>query len=154
MSEDTSDKNINEQLKARIDQIDFDTKIAQVREGAAKAFGQIKEQAGSLLEGNRTKVDEVIVKATSAFDDKTEGKYHDKVEKARASFASGLDKIQDASPGSSAADPAADPTTDTATDAPVEFPAAGHVGVEEPVIDTPEEPVDPTAWSAESDRPS
>jgi len=88
-----SEKNINEQLKAKIDEIDFDTKIAQVTEAAHKAFDQIREQAASLLSENRGKVVEIIDKATAAFDEKTEGKYHDKVAKAKASFASGLDKL-------------------------------------------------------------
>lgn len=90
-----SESNINEQIKAKIDELDLDTKVAQVREGASKAFEQIKGQAGTLLQGNRAKVDEVIEKATTVLDEKTEGKYHDKLAKAKVSFASGLDKIQE-----------------------------------------------------------
>lgn len=95
--ENPNQKNINEQLKAKIDEIDIDAKVTQVTEAAHKAFEQIREQAATLLSGNRGKVDEIIDKAASAFDEKTEGKYHDKVQKAKVSFASGLDKIQDGS---------------------------------------------------------
>lgn len=151
------EQSINDQLKAKIDEMDLDTKITQVKEQAGKAFQQVKEQAGSLLHENREKVDELIEKATTAIDDKTEGKYHDKVTKAKASFASGLDKIEDARTGA---------TEDGPTYArPTHEGDEGHVGHEpepvtpspEPVTPSAEEPVaslgeDPTAWSTETDK--
>lgn len=167
MSDDTSttdstgqhhtgqDKNINEQLKKKIDEIDFDAKVSQVREGASKAFEQIKEQAGGLLQSNRAKVDEVIEKATSAFDDKTDGKYHDKVAKAKVSFASGLDKLQDAAAEDADAAAAAEPSYDAPGQAgsewtPVEpTEPANHT---EPANDTEDTTPDPSAWSNETDR--
>lgn len=170
--ENPNQKNINDQLKAKIDEIDFDAKISQVTEAAHKAFEQIREQAATLLTGNRGKVDEIIDKAATAFDEKTEGKYHDKVEKAKVSFASGLDKIQDT---------AADGTSSTSGDAVYESPdhrgsdaesgffdvegepnvrsldegvgsaadpVPGTDTVEPAVTDTP----DSAAWSSETDR--
>lgn len=124
-------KNINEQLKAKIDEIDFDTKITQVTEAAHKAFEQIREQAATLLAGNRGKVDDIIDKATAAFDEKTEGKYHDKVAKAKASFASGLDKISEDAPATDAH--AAAPTDGMPADAhadEVNYLTVDHVGEE------------------------
>lgn len=169
MSDDTSttggfgqnspgqDTSINEQLKKKIDEIDFDARLSQVREGASKAFEQIKEQAGGLLQGNRAKVDEVIEKATTAFDAKTEGKYHDKVSKAKASFASGLDKLQDVA---EEAEPAGE--ADLGTEAAASqsrYDAPGRAGSEWTPVETGEstgepttESPDPTAWSTETDK--
>lgn len=144
------EQNISDQLKTKIDELDLDTKITQVKEQAEKAFQQVKEQAGNLLHENREKVDEIIEKATTAIDEKTEGKYHDKVSKAKASFASGLDKIEDARPGAAEAGPTyARPTHEG---------SEGHVGQEAedvaPAADEPAAPMgeDPTAWSTETDK--
>lgn len=92
----SNDKNINEQLKTKIDELDLDAKLAQLAETAGAVLAQAKVQAGSLVHENRAKVDEIIEKATAAIDEKTEGKYHDKVTKAKASFAMGLDRIAEA----------------------------------------------------------
>lgn len=143
------EQNINEQLKAKIDDLDLDTKIAQVKEQAEKALQQVKEQAGTLLHDNREKVDELIEKATTVIDEKTEGKYHDKVSKAKASFTSGLDKLEQSRP--------------TASDAGSTYPqpthegTEGHVGQETeavaPTVDEPASPPsDPTAWSTQTDK--
>ena len=153
------EQNINEQLKAKIDDLDLDTKIAQVKEQAEKAFQQVKEQAGTLLHDNREKVDELIEKATSVIDEKTEGKYHDKVSKAKASFTSGLDKLEQSRANASDADSTYARPTHEGTE--------GHVGHEteavatqavapEAVAPTVEEPAsppsDPTAWSTQTDK--
>lgn len=158
-------QNINDQLKAKIDEMDLDTRIGQVKEQAGKAFQQVKEQAGSLLHENREKVDELIEKATTAIDEKTEGKYHDKVTKAKASFASGLDKIEDSRTGVSEdtptyAQPAHEGDESMAGAAGDEGPAgaAGAAGHESEAVAPPaDEPVapmgeDPTAWSTETDK--
>jgi hypothetical protein len=169
--------NVNDQLKAKIDEIDVDAKLTQLGETAAAIMQTAKEQAASLIQDNRAKVDELIEKATSAIDEKTEGKYHDKVVKAKASFVTGLDKLQEAGAGADAGEPTA-PGTEPA---PFEE-SAMHVGEEMPVggdspadVSTePEpaaqpgqdsepidvvgesdpEPLDPQAWANETDRPS
>ena len=171
--ENPNQRNINDQLKAKIDEIDFDAKITQVTEAAHKAFEQIREQAATLLTGNRGKVDEIIDKAAGAFDEKTDGKYHDKVEKAKVSFASGLDKIQDA-PGAGDPDAGGDasvyespdhrgsdaesvlgadegqpngPSSDDLADVGAD-PASGTATVDPVVTDAP----DSAAWSSETDK--
>ncbi len=141
------EQNINDQIKAKIDELDLDTKITQVKEQAEKAFHQVKEQAGTFLAENREKVDEIIEKATTVIDEKTEGKYHDKVSKAKASFASGLDKLAaEARTGESTE---ASATTATATT----FPAPAHTGEETPVADAaPSQGEDPNPWASETDK--
>ncbi|MGA8047194.1 MAG: antitoxin [Dermatophilaceae bacterium] len=92
----STEKNINEQLKTKIDELDLDAKLSQLAEAAGAVLAQARVQAGSLVHENRAKVDEIIEKATATIDEKTEGKYHDKVAKAKASFAVGLDRIAEA----------------------------------------------------------
>ena len=72
----------------------------------------------------------VIEKASAAIDEKTEGKYHDKVAKAKASFAVGLDRIEEArtsGPGSSAGSSGSGSADEWTVDE-----GAMHVGEEAP----------------------
>ena len=126
----SNDKNINEQLKTKIDELDLDTKLAQLAETAGAVLAQAKVQAGSLVHENRAKVDEIIATASAAIDEKTEGKYHDKVAKAKASFAVGLDRIEEArtsGPGSAAGSSGSGSADEWTVDE-----GAMHVGEEAP----------------------
>ncbi|MDO5502362.1 MAG: antitoxin [Actinomycetia bacterium] len=113
-----SESNINEQLKAKIDDLDLDSKIAAVQEAATAALAQVKEKAGTLLHENRGRVDEFIAKAGATIDEKTDGKYHAKVEKAKASVASGLDRLQDGRPEGTSPSAKAPQPSDSAAPAP------------------------------------
>jgi hypothetical protein len=167
----TTQKNLNEQLKSKIDEIDLDARLSQLAEAAGAVLAQAKVQAGSLVHENRAKVDEIIEKATATIDEKTEGKYHDKVEKARASFAMGLDRIAEARDAEGAGDAA------SAADWSVDE-GSMHVGEEVPTgpstvrpesavevdatdpaevrltesAEEPRDPHDPQAWANETDR--
>ena len=48
--------NVNDQLKAKIDEIDVDAKIAQLTETASALLATVKEQAASLVGENRAQV--------------------------------------------------------------------------------------------------
>ena len=159
--------NVNDQLKAKIDEIDVDAKIAQLTETASALLNTVKEQAASLVGENRAKVDEIIEKATAVLDEKTEGKYHDKVEKAKASFASGLDKLEDARAESTPSFAEGDlhageetPVADDlgAADSTVRPDSAWQTTESAPSADTltesAAEPHDPAAWANETDKTS
>ena len=159
--------NVNDQLKAKIDEIDVDAKIAQLTETASALLATVKEQAASLVGENRAKVDEVIEKATAVLDEKTEGKYHDKVEKAKASFASGLDRLSESrgESGSSFEESAmhagAEPTS--AQDEPLSastvrpesaWETTDSVASGDTLSESAAEPHDPQAWANETDKTS
>jgi cell division septum initiation protein DivIVA len=159
--------NVNDQLKAKIDEIDVDAKIAQLTETASALLATVKEQAASLVGENRAKVDEVIEKATAVLDEKTEGKYHDKVEKAKASFASGLDRLSESrgESGSSFEESAmhagAEPTS--APDEPLPastvrpesaWETTDSVASGDTLSESAAEPHDPQAWANETDKTS
>ena len=163
----SNDKNINEQLKTKIDELDLDAKLAQLAETAGAVLAQAKVQAGSLVHENRAKVDEIIEKASAAIDEKTEGKYHDKVEKAKASFASGLDRLSESrgESGSSFEESAmhagAEPTS--APDEPLPastvrpesaWETTDSVASGDTLSESAAEPHDPQAWANETDKTS
>lgn len=130
----STEKNINEQLKTKIDELDLDAKLSQLAETAGAVLAQAKVQAGSLVHENRAKFDEIIEKATATIDEKTEGKYHDKVAKAKASFVSGLDRIEESRTAAGSGASAGAGTTGAAgsTDEWVADEGTMHVGEEAP----------------------
>ncbi|MCA1780660.1 MAG: antitoxin [Dermatophilaceae bacterium] len=159
--------NVNEQLKAKIDEIDLDTKLTQLTETASVFLATAKEHGGSLVHDNRAKLDELIEKATAAIDEKTEGKYHAKVEKARASFANGLDLLEDTrgedAPGFDETEMHAGEETGQGEgvdllDSTVRPESAWQTTDSAPSADTlaesASEPHDPQAWADETDKTS
>lgn len=157
--------NVNDQLKAKIDEIDLDTKLAQLTEMATAFLATAKEHTGSLVHDNRAKVDEFIEKATAAIDEKTEGKYHDKVEKARASFANGLDLLEDTrGEDSSGFDESemhvGEESSRSGQDGPLgstvrsdsASTTTDSVASPDTLTESASEPNDPQAWANETDR--
>ena len=140
--------NVNDQLKAKIDEIDVDAKIAQLTETASALLATVKEQAASLVGENRATVDEVI-------------------EKAKASFASGLDRLSESrgESGSSFEESAmhagAEPTS--APDEPLPastvrpesaWETTDSVASGDTLSESAAEPHDPQAWANETDKTS
>jgi hypothetical protein len=159
--------NVNEQLKAKIDEIDLDAKLTQLTETAAVFLATAKEHGGSLVHDNRAKIDELIEKATAAIDEKTEGKYHDKVEKARASFANGLDLLEDTrgedTPGFDESEMHAgeeishggrDEPADSTVRSDSGAPTTDSVASADTLTESASEPHDPQAWANETDKTS
>ncbi|HET7398193.1 MAG TPA: Rv0909 family putative TA system antitoxin [Intrasporangium sp.] len=88
-----------DKLKHKAEELDLPHKAEELADAAAKAAHQAREKAGELAHQNRDKVGEVLEKATKAIDEKTEGKYHDKVVKAKESVVKGVDKLAEQRPG-------------------------------------------------------
>lgn len=137
-------------------------------EKAEHAAKQAREKAGELAAENRDKIDNVVTKAGSAIDQRTEGKYADKITKAKEQIAKGVDKVAEKDPGHGPAgasgvagaagtgagtgfDAAGDPASDTSFDpganpasastfdtAAAGQDAAGWPGVEPSSVNPPE----------------
>lgn len=106
-----------DKIKQKAEDLDLETKAKELAEAAAKAAQQAKEKAGEIAHEQRDKVEEVLDKAGHAIDEKTEGKYHDKVAKAKDTVVKGVDKIAEqrvAAPGDG---PEAGPYFDADADA-------------------------------------
>lgn len=58
-----------------------------------QAAEKAKEKVGQLAHDNRDKVADALGKLSSVIDKKTQGKYHDKLEKAQEAALKGTDKL-------------------------------------------------------------
>lgn len=65
---------------------------------AEDAAQQAKGKAGQLAHDNKDKFAGMLGKLTSKIDEKTQGKYHDKLEKAQDAALKGADKLADQRP--------------------------------------------------------
>lgn len=80
-----------------------------LKKNVADSAQQAKEKAGQLAHDNRGKILGAFDKIASTLDQKTSGKYSDKIAKAKDAAVKGTDKIADQRPDSS------DPTDTTGT---------------------------------------
>jgi len=88
-----------DKLKRKAEELDLQGKAGQLADGATKAAQRAKEKAGALADENRDKVGNVLDKAGVAIDERTEGKYADKVAKAKQQVSKGVDKLAEQRPG-------------------------------------------------------
>lgn len=65
---------------------------------AGDAAQQAKERAGQLAHDNRDKFAGVLGKLASKIDERTQGKYHDKIEKAQDAALRSADKLAEQRP--------------------------------------------------------
>ncbi|MEI2779409.1 MAG: antitoxin [Tetrasphaera sp.] len=85
--------NLNDNLKKTIDDLDLDRRVQELTQLAHKTVADLKAQAGNLAHDNREKVDAWVAKAGAAVDQRTDGKYHDKVEKFGIAVGNAVDKV-------------------------------------------------------------
>jgi len=122
---------MNESLRKAVDDLDLDRRLDEFGKFAQKTYDGVRAQVGTLTHDNREKVDGWVAKATTLVDERTDGKYHDKVAKFSAALGTGLDKVAEQRPDAPAADgPAADQPApaDGATAFPAQYPSdqPGH----------------------------
>ncbi len=118
-----------DKLRHKAEELDLETKAKDLAEAAAKAAQQAKEKAAEIAHEQRDRVEEVLDKAGQAIDAKTEGKYHDKVAKAKDSVVKGVDKLAEQRPATSGESPVAEPGPYFEPDAGAGSPAAASTTV-------------------------
>jgi uncharacterized protein YjbJ (UPF0337 family) len=109
---------------------------------AKQAFGTAKDKAGELANEHGDKIDSAIDKGGSFIDQKTHGKYADKVAKAGSTAKNAADKLaaqNEAGTAAPTSEARPDPEAPTAAADPTE--AAGPIPAPEPV--DPPEPIRP-----------
>lgn len=84
---------INETLKKKIDELDLDRRMNEAVEGTEQFLRRAVQTVGGLAHEHRDDVDRVLDKIGDAIDDRTDGRYADRVEKVRDSLDSGLGKL-------------------------------------------------------------
>ncbi|MFC7596177.1 antitoxin [Terrabacter sp. GCM10028922] len=126
-----------DKLKKKAEELDLEAKAKHLQETAAHAAKQAREKAGDFAAENREKIDGYVESATAKIDEKTDGKYHDKVVKVKDQVAKGVDKVAEGH--------TAGPTTATGAAA-----AAGAADVT-PGAPYPVDPEAPTAVDPTTD---
>ena len=125
-----------DKMKKKAEELELDKKAKDLQAAATTAAKQAREKAGDFTAENREKIDGYVEKAATTIDTKTDGKYADKVAKAKHHVGKGVDKVAEGSP----ATPGAAPTTGSPMGSPMGSP------VPEPDSPTPPlVPVDPEA---------
>lgn len=113
-----------DKLKQKADEMGLKEKAEHVADEAKKMAEQAKEKAGDLAAENKEKVESAFDKAAAKIDEKTEGKYSDKLAKAKEQVSKGVDKIAEG--GSHPHDAETDTSTGTpSTGTPTSDTAAG-----------------------------
>jgi ElaB/YqjD/DUF883 family membrane-anchored ribosome-binding protein len=89
---------INEKLKEMIDELDLDRRVNEFVGQAETFLRRAVETAGHYAEEHRDDVDRVLDKLSTQIDERTDGKYADKVVKVRGQVEQGLAKLAERRP--------------------------------------------------------
>ncbi len=131
-----------DRAKAKAKEWDLGGKAEKVAAEVGKAAGEAKDKAAVYADENRDKVSGMLDKAGATIDERTEGKYSDRIAKAKDQVSKGVGKLADQRPdGSAAAGAGAGQGAGTPQDAPFPAdpaaPAAGSPTTATPTADTP-----------------
>lgn len=135
---------VSRKVKQKAEEWDVQGKAEKLAAEVDKVAHEAKDKAAELADDNRGKIRENLDKAGAKIDERTEGKYADKVAKAKETVAGGVDKLADQRPGyASGAAPAgaATPAAPAETYKPEPY-VAEPIDLPEPI----DEPGSGTGW--------
>ena len=119
---------INESLKKSIDDLDIDRRVEDLNKLALQTIQEVKASVGALAADHRGTLEEWVGKATYAVDARTDGKYHDKMQKFSVVVGNVVEKVADQRPA--AADDAS--TGPASSQAPAPMRASVQDAVSDP----------------------
>ena len=128
-----------DKMKKKAEELELDKKAKDLQAAATTAAKQAREKAGDYTAENRSKIDGYVEKAATTIDTKTDGKYADKVAKAKEQVGKRVDKVAEGSPNATGA-PGTAPTTGPPMGTPMGSPVAEPDSAAAPTF-----PVDPDA---------
>jgi ElaB/YqjD/DUF883 family membrane-anchored ribosome-binding protein len=132
---------VSRRVKHKAVEWDVQGKAEKVAAELDKVAHEAKDKAAELADENRGKIRENLDKAGAKIDERTEGKYADKVAKAKDTVAGGVDKLADQRPGG------ATPPGSTAPGASGRSSSSGYASGAAAATYTPEpyvpDPIDP-----------
>lgn len=141
-----TEKTIFDKLAEKADELELQRKAEEFVDAATKAAHAAVEKVGAYTHENREKVEGLLDKAAAKVDESTDGKYADKVAKARTQASKGVAKLAEQRPTTT------DPTGESST-APVTAPVT--TSASEPVTAEPwsqaTDPTTPTSRGSEAD---
>jgi hypothetical protein len=89
---------INETLKQRIDELDLDSRLNEFSDRAELAFKRALDTAAEYAHEHRDEVDRLLTRVSASIDERTEGKYADKVTKVREQLDRGVERLAERRP--------------------------------------------------------
>jgi len=89
---------INETLKQKIDEFDLDRRWNEASNQAEQALKRALDTAAEYADEHRDDIDRLITRVTTSIDERTEGKYADKVTKVREQLDRGVERLAERRP--------------------------------------------------------
>jgi ElaB/YqjD/DUF883 family membrane-anchored ribosome-binding protein len=93
-----SDKPLTEGLKARLDELELERRITELTAQAEDLVIRGLAKAGEATHEHRERIEDLLDKAGNAIDQRTEGRYADKVSRARLQLERGVDRLAERRP--------------------------------------------------------
>jgi ABC-type nitrate/sulfonate/bicarbonate transport system substrate-binding protein len=84
---------IAETLKQKIDELDLDRRFNELAESAEQAVVRALDTAADYAREHRDDVERLLTRASTAIDERTDGKYADKVTMVREQLDRGVEKL-------------------------------------------------------------
>lgn len=137
-----------DRMAAKAEELQLQQKASDFADAVGKFAQSAFEQAKTYTAEHRDSVEGFLDKAAAKVDEQTDGKYSDKVAKARGAASEGLSKFAGTADATGATEPAAETTFPTETTVPADtaFPTEPDGGV------GTEEPASPEAWKDATDE--
>ena len=132
---------VSRRVKHKAVEWDVQGKAEKVAAELDKVAREAKDKAAELADENRGKIRENLDKAGAKIDERTEGKYADKVAKAKDTVAGGVDKLADQRPGG--ATPPGSTAPGTSGSSGYASGAAAGTYTPEPYVPDPIDPAEP-----------
>ncbi|HNM97557.1 MAG TPA: Rv0909 family putative TA system antitoxin [Marmoricola sp.] len=89
---------ITETLKKKVDELELERRFNEIAEQTERVFKTAVEKAGDLAHDKRADIDGLLDKVEGALNQRTEGKYADKVTKVKTNLQTGVDKLAEKRP--------------------------------------------------------
>ena len=103
---------IRDALRRKAEELELEAKARTVQDAVVQAARQAREKAGDFTSEHREQIEGFVDSASTKVDEKTEGRYADRVAKVRATVGKGIDKVAEggaAPPSPPSAPPSAPP---------------------------------------------
>jgi hypothetical protein len=84
---------INETLKQKIDELDLDRRLNTLADQAEHAVNAVIDTASDYAYEHRDDVDRLLTKVSASIDERTDGKYADKVTRVREQLDRGVSRL-------------------------------------------------------------
>ena len=89
---------INETLKQKIDELDLDRRLNEASVQAEQVIGRALDTAAEYAREHREDVDRLLTRVSTTIDERTDGKYADKVTKVREQLDRGVERLAERRP--------------------------------------------------------